>query len=302
MLGFAVTLAISAGSMGFAFLGFERVSGGVDAYRRSVLEADLARNIDRELISYRSLARYFVATGKEEDGKAALAAEASLREAIVASMKGTADPARLEQVVKLEREFRAFTKIFADIVKVKDQSAQITQNQLMRTGMTLRYKLDDLPSNADDAELQVITLGSKRVLEQFQAVTALANTFVINADKATAASALARLKFVEGSLKAISSTSDKVQQGIKEVSGMLDDYREALTKLIDNSKEIDELTVEMAESATAINKGSGVMKSDLLADQKRLEAESNATIGETEQLSLIHIWSLLAIEPPMVPR
>ena len=287
MLGFAVTLAISAASMGFAYLGFERVSGGVDSYRRSVLEADLARNIDRELISYRSLARYFVATGKEDDGKAALAAEGSLKEAILASMKGTANPARLEQVVKLEREFRAFTKIFADILKVKDQSAQITQNQLARTGTTLRYKLDDLPSNADDAELQVVTLGSKRVLDQFQAVTALANTFVVNSDKATAASALARLKFVEGSLKAISTNTDKIQQGIKEVSGMLDEYRQALTKLVDNSKEIDELTIEMTESAAAINQGSGVMKSDLLADQKRLEAESHTTIGETEQLILM---------------
>ena len=271
MLGFAVTLAISAASMGFAYLGFERVSGGVDSYRRSVLEADLARNIDRELISYRSLARYFVATGKEEDGKAALAAEASLKEAILASMKGTTNPARLEQIVKLEREFRAFTKIFADILKVKDQSAQITQNQLARTGTTLRYKLDDLPSNSEDSELQVITLGSKRVLDQFQAVTALANTFVVNSDKATAASALARLKFVEGSLKAISSNTDKIQQGIKEVAGMLDEYRQALTKLVDNSKEIDELTIEMTESAAAINQGSGVMKADLLADQKRLE-------------------------------
>jgi methyl-accepting chemotaxis protein len=287
MLGFAVTLAISAASMGFAYLGFERVSGGVESYRRSVLEADLARNIDRELISYRSLARYFVATGKEDDGKAALAAEGSLKEAILASMKGTTNPARLEQVVKLEREFRAFTKIFADILQVKEQSAQITQNQLARTGTTLRYKLDDLPSNADDSELQVVTLGSKRVLDQFQAVTALANTFVVNSDKTTAASALARLKFVEGSLKAISSTTDKVQQGIKEVSGMLDEYRQALTKLVDNSKEIDELTIEMTESAAAINQGSGVMKSDLLADQKRLEAESNATIGETEHLILM---------------
>ena len=74
MLGFTVVLAISAGSMGFAYLGFERVSAVVDAYRKSVHEADLARDIDRELISYRALARYFVATGKEEDGKAALAA------------------------------------------------------------------------------------------------------------------------------------------------------------------------------------------------------------------------------------
>jgi CHASE3 domain sensor protein len=163
MLGFAVVLAISAGSMGFAYLGFEHVSRGVDAYRRSVREADLARDIDRELISYSSLARYFVVTAKEEDGKAALAAEASLRDAIVASIKGTTDPGRLEQLARLEREFRAFTRIFADVVKAKDESARITQNQLTRTGTSLRYKLDDLPSNADEVELQMITLGSKKV-------------------------------------------------------------------------------------------------------------------------------------------
>ena len=98
MLGFTVVLAISAGSMGFAYLGFERVSDVVDAYRHSVQEADLARDIDRELISYRSLARHFVVTGKEEDGKAALEAEARLKDAIVTSMKGTTDRARLEQV------------------------------------------------------------------------------------------------------------------------------------------------------------------------------------------------------------
>jgi methyl-accepting chemotaxis protein len=287
MLGFAVTLAISAASMGIAYLGFERVSASVDSYRRSVTEADLARNIDRELISYRSLARYFVATGKEEDGKAALAAEASLKEAIIASMKGTTNPARLDQVTKLEREFRAFTKIFADILKVKEESTLIAQNQLMRSGNSLRYKLDDLPSNADDTELQLITLGSKKVAEQFQATTALVNTFIVNSDKTVATSAMARLKFVENSLKVISSNNEKIQQSIKEVAALLDEYRQSLTKLIDNSKEIDELTIEMTESAAAINKGSGAMKSDLLADQNRLEAESDATIGETERLILI---------------
>ena len=73
-LGFAVVLVVSTASMGIAYLGFERVSAGVATYRNSVSEADLARNIDRELISYRSLAQYFVATGKEDDAKAALAA------------------------------------------------------------------------------------------------------------------------------------------------------------------------------------------------------------------------------------
>ena len=111
-----------------------RVSAGVGSYRQSVAEADLARNIDRELISYRSLARYYVATGKEDDAKAALAAEASLKDAITASMKGTTNPARLDQITRLEREFRAFTKIFAEIVRIKDDSAQIAQNNAQSLG------------------------------------------------------------------------------------------------------------------------------------------------------------------------
>ena len=287
MLGFAVVLAISAASMGFAYLGFERVSDVVDAYRRSVQEADLARDIDRELISYRALARYFVVTGKEEDGKAALEAEARLKDAILTSMKGTTDRAQLEQVAKLEREFRTFTKIFADMLKVKEESARIAQNQLARTGNSLRYKLDDLPSNAEDEEMPLITLGAKKVTEQFQAATALANTFVVNSDQSVATSALARLKFVENALKAISTTNAKILDGIKEVSGMLEEYRRSLAMLVGNAKEIEGLTQEMTETAAEINKASGAMKSDLLADQKRLDADSDAAIAETERLILM---------------
>ena len=91
------------------------------------------------------------------------------------------------------------------MLKVKEESARIAQNQLARTGNSLRYKLDDLPSNAEDEEMPLITLGAKKVTEQFQAATALANTFVVNSDQSVATSALARLKFVENALKAIST-------------------------------------------------------------------------------------------------
>src|SRR5260370_7722924 len=157
--------------MGTAYYGFERVSSGVATYRGSVSEADLARNIDRELISYRALARYYVATGKEDDATAALAAEASLKEAIDQSMKGTSNPARRDQVTRLAGEFGTFTRIFADIVKVKRDSALLTQNQLAKSGNMLRYKLDDLPSNADDAELQQIHFRPKKATQQFQPAT-----------------------------------------------------------------------------------------------------------------------------------
>jgi HAMP domain-containing protein/CHASE3 domain sensor protein len=284
MLGFTVVLAISAISMGIAYLGFERVSTGVASYRNSVTEADLARNIDRELISYRALARYYVVTGKDDDANAALAAETSLKDAIDQSMKRAINPARLDHITRLAREFRAFTKIFAEIVKVKRDSALVTQNQLARSANMLRYKLDDLPSNAGDAELSTIEFGAKKVAEQFQAVIALANIFSSNSDQAVAVSAVARLKFVENSLQAISSGNEKIVQALKEVAAQLDEYRQALSRLIENSKSIDELTGEMADSATAIMQGADAMKADLLSDQQRLESESDATIGETERL------------------
>ena len=284
MLGFSVVLAISAVSMGIAYLGFERVSAGVSSYRNSVSEADLARNIDRELISYRGLARYFVVTGKEDDGKAALAAEASLKDAIDHAMKGTTNSARLDQVTRLGREFQTFSRIFADILKLKRESALVVEKQLTRGGSMLRYKLDDLAGNAADAELPAIELGAKQVQSQYQAATAMADNFVISSDPAAATSTLARLTFVQNSLHAISATDEKIQQTIKEAFGLLADYRQAFTKLVDNAKSIDRLTTEMGGSADAIMQGSTAMKAGLLADQQRLEAESDAIIGETERL------------------
>jgi methyl-accepting chemotaxis protein len=287
-LGFTFVLTISAVSMGAAYIGFDRVSGGVVAYRNSVVESDLAQDIDRELISYRGLARYYVVTGKEDDAKAALAAEASLKDAIDRSMKRTNNSVRQEQITRLAREFQAFTRIFADVVKVKRDTALVAQNQLTRSSNLFRYKVDDLPNSAeDDGELAAISMGAKKVAAQFQTVTALAGTFVINSDAAVAASALARLKFVESALAGISSRDEKVGQAVKDAAAMLEEYRAALTKLIANSKEIDELTAEMADSAAAIVQGASAMKAGLSSDQKRLEAESDATISETERLIVI---------------
>jgi methyl-accepting chemotaxis protein len=113
---------------------------------------------------------------------------------------------------------------------------------------------------------------------------ALASTFVVNSDQAVAASALARLKFVETALQAIPSADEKVAQAVKDASALLEEYRQALTKLVENSKEVDELAVEMTESATEIMKGSNAMKADLLSDQQRLDSESDAAISETQRL------------------
>ena len=284
MLGFVVVLAVSAASLGIAYLGFEHIASAVASYRNSVSEADLARNIDRELISYRSLVKYYVVTGKEDDAKAALSAEANLKDAIDQALKGTRKPARREGLDRLAGEFKNFASTFSEILKVKRESALVTQNQLARDANMLRYKLDDVASNAAEAELPAVELGAKQVTAQFQAAIAIANTFVINSDQTVATSALARLKFVEHALQAISTTDATLVAGLKEAAGLLGEYRQALTMLVENAKTIDDLVTAMSGSAGAIMQGSSAMKADLGSEQQRLEAETNNIIGETQRL------------------
>ncbi|MDD1522273.1 MULTISPECIES: methyl-accepting chemotaxis protein [Bradyrhizobium] len=287
ILGFAAVLVISAGSMAFSYFGFERVASGVGSYRSSVSEADLARNIDRELLAYRSAVKYFVVTGKEDDAKAALDAEASLKNAVDQAIKGAKKPARQESLNKLAKEFSNFSATFAKVLQAKRDSALLVQNQLQRQANLLKYKLDDIGNNASDSEAQAIEFGTKQVNAQFQTASAAAINFVLTSDQAIATSALARLKFVENSLGAVYSMDDKIVAGLKDAKTILGAYREALEKLIANAKLVDDLVTEMSGSAGAIQQGATAMKADLVAEQQRLDSESEATIGQTEQLVLM---------------
>ncbi|WP_439365243.1 methyl-accepting chemotaxis protein [Bradyrhizobium sp. DASA03005] len=287
ILGFAAVLVISAGSMAFSYFGFERVASGVGSYRSSVSEADLARNIDRELLAYRSAVKYFVVTGKEDDAKAALDAEASLKNAVDQAVKGAKKPARQESLNKLAKEFSNFSATFAKVLQAKRDSALLVQNQLQRQANLLKYKLDDIGNNASDSEAQAIEFGTKQVNAQFQTASAAATNFVLTSDQAIATSALARLKFVENSLGAVYSMDDKIVAGLKDAKTILGAYREALEKLIANAKLVDDLVTETSGSAGAIQQGATAMKADLVAEQQRLDSESEATIGQTEQLVLM---------------
>ncbi len=59
-------------------------------------------------------------------------------------MKGTTNPARRDQIGRLGQEFQNFSKVFAGIRRIKQESTQLTQNQLMQSGNMLRYKLEKI--------------------------------------------------------------------------------------------------------------------------------------------------------------
>jgi methyl-accepting chemotaxis protein len=92
---------------------------------------------------------------------------------------------------------------------------------------------------------------------------------------------------VENSLGAVYSMDDKIVEGLKDAKGLLGAYREALEKLITNARLVDDLVTEMSGSAGAILQGATALKADLVAEQQRLDSESEATIGQTEHLVLM---------------
>lgn len=284
IVGFATVLAISAVSMAFAYVGFERVSAGVASYRASVSETDFARNIDRELLAYGAAARYFVVTGKEDDAQAALEAEARLKNAIDEAIKSVTKSARLERFNKLASDFSNFAATFAKILQAKRDSALIVKNQLQRNADLFAYKLGDIGRDASDAEAKAIEFDTGQVNAQFQSASAAVTNVVLNSDQALATTALARLKFVEMSLATVASSDAKIVAGLKEARALLSAYREALEKVVANAKMVDDLVTEMSGSAGAIVQGAIVMKADLVSEQQRLETESEGAIGQTEHL------------------
>jgi methyl-accepting chemotaxis protein len=282
-LGFAAVLGISAASMGLAYVGFERVSDGVVSYRTSVAESGLARNIDRELTSYQALTRYYVVTGKEDDAKAALAAEARLREAIDQSAKVTTSPARVNQVTRLANDFKMFTKIFADIVVVKNENDKIATNQISRMNLQLRSKLDDLGDTATLAGLTSVQDTVKDIASQFVVGSSLMNNFIARPDEKVAGAAFARIKFLENSFATVFANNQQINEKVKVVTADVKAYRETFVKFVENTKVVDKLVADMAGATAAITEGSTAMKTDLLSDQQRLESESDATIHATER-------------------
>ncbi len=312
ILGFAAVLVILAGSMAFAYLGFERIAGAVESYRTSVSEADLARTVDRELISYQSLARAYTLTGAADDETAAKTAEGNLKSAIEKSLAATTVPARREQVGKLQQEFQAFAKVFTDIVAVTRDNTKIAGDELNAVGNKIRFKFDDLSDTAALAGLSSVQTTAKDITSQYLAVSTSVSAFVAKPEPKTSDGIVARIKFLETLLVSIYANDQKITQRVTEINDLLKQYRASFAKLSDNVKTIAKMNGEMTKSAATILKLSSVLRSELTADQQRIETETRTTISDTESFILMLalggvivglVWALLlgnGISRPMI--
>jgi len=96
-------------------------------------------------------------------------------------------------------------------------------------------------------------------------------------------------------LVSIYASDQKITDRVTEIGNFLKQYRTSFAKLSENVKAVVKLNGEMSKSASAILKLSDGLRSDLTADQQRIETDTNATIGETERLILMLALGGLAL-------
>ena len=92
---------------------------------------------------------------------------------------------------------------------------------------------------------------------------------------------------MESSLESIHANNEKITQRVAEITELLKEYRRPSSKLFENAKSIEKLSMDMTDAAAAILQRSNSLKADLPADQQRIETETSATIGETKRLILM---------------
>jgi methyl-accepting chemotaxis protein len=294
LLGFGCLLVVSAISMGFAYFGFERIAGGVAAYQAGVAESDGARNIDRDLMAYQDLVRYYVVTSNDDDAQAALEAQSRLKTSIVMAKSASPDADRVKRISELEKKFDLFAETFASTLKAKQEYATLAQNRVISKGNALRYKIDNLADSAGEIGLGALQTRIKDVGTQLIATSALMNSYIGRPDQKTASSAAARLKFLSNAFDAITSKDENLSKKINETITDLSDYDEAFADLVGKATLIDQLGREMMEVAASITQLSDSLKQDMLADQKEIELRTASITTTTERLvAALGIGSLI---------
>ena len=289
ILAFGVVTILFALNMGAIYMGYVQINDGQKAYRQSVASANVARDLDREMATYQLLSRYFVLTGADADAKAALGAQDAVKVAIKNSAaqakKGDGQNAMLlASALELQSQYEDFSKLLARIIALKAENAQISTNQVTRTGTMLRYKLEDLSDSATLAGQTSLHSAVSEIATQLISAAATANTFAAKPDMAVAGGALARITFIQKTFSGLTVDGDAMKTKATEIAAMLESYRASFAKLIDNSKLVIGLGVDMNSSANAMIVSAGDMKSALLADLVKIENESAEAASQTEQI------------------
>ena len=298
MIGFAAVLALTAILAVMSYRGFGKVSEGFGAFNQRVKVVGIVRDVDRGFVAFRRFAREFAISGDE-----ALIAEARKRQEVLAKdikrgFDEIKNPERRAGMVELNSQFEQYSKNFDKLVALKQEQNKLTKEVLDPLGLKSRAQIEELQvmaaTKAGNSNTMILAGEAlKQLLLARLNVNKLLGRHEPNSAEG-AEKALAALKTAMAAFGA-AIVSDEVRKVFTDVSANVEKYTEAYHKAAHNAHEVEVLANgEMSKEARAIASVAQSIKESGVAEETKIEHETEGLIASTESLILmIAIGSLV---------
>src|SRR5579871_652926 len=259
ILGFATVLALSAVDMTVAQLGLNRVAASAASYQEIVVQSDVTRDIDRELVAFRLLMKYFAVTGDDPDRVAAKESETALSNAIQTAIK-VATSYNRESFLKLQAAFSDLTKLFDRLVTLKTSNGRIGTDELRLINSALRGQIEALVSATEQPDTSELNARIKRYAVDAAAAAAAINNYVSRPDDAVAAGGSAKLSVLKKGFDALTSNDQAVMRSISDISRQITKYDASFERYLSNTAQIEELLDNANAAADVIVRDADAIK------------------------------------------
>ena len=249
MLAFGLVTFLVICNMAAIFLAYDKVRGARQSYKAGSELANLARELDRDMSTYRLQVRQFAITGDESDALAAASGQRTVKAVIDSLTTRDSEP---DRVAALASKFAEFSVLFERMRSLKAENTVIASNQVARTGTMLRLKFESLvemTKGASDAEIRGSVL---EAMTKFTSATALVSALSAKPDAVAEMGLLSRIGFIQTMMGGLSISDEALKGKTTEVVSLLGAYRDATTKLFGNSKEVIQLVRDTDTVANAM--------------------------------------------------
>ncbi len=298
MIGFAAVLALTAVLSAMSYQGFGKVSEGFEAFNQRVKVVGIAREVDRGFVSFRRFVREFSLSGDES-----LIAEARKRQqALAKSIKQGIDEIknheRHQKMVELNQQFELYGKDFDKLVALKQEQNKLTKEVLDPLGLKSRAEIEQLQTmavaKAGNSNTMVL---AGEALKQLLLARLNVNKLLGRHEQSSAEDAEKALAELKVAMTAFGAAivSDDVRKVFSDVNANVEKYTEAYHTAAHNAHEVELLSNgEMAKAAQAIGAAAEAIKESGVAEETKIEHETESLIASTESLILmIAIGSLV---------
>jgi len=289
-VGFAAVLALTAMISAMSYTGFNKVGQGFEVFNQRVTVVGIARQVDRDFVSFRRFVREYSLSGDE-----GLIADARKRQQVLAaSIKAGLDeiknPERHRKIVEVAEGFERYGKDFDKLIALKQEQNKQTVEILDPLGAKSLNLLEQLQAALGKSGNTGSVALAGEAIKQLLLARLNVNKLLGRHDQKSAEGAEKALADLKSAMTALGAAvaGDDLRKQFGDVNANTTKYAEAYHRAAHDLHEIEALSnTQMAQAALAIAGAAEAIKVSGVTEEKKIEQETKNLIASTESFILV---------------